>query len=71
MQAISVDQSPIQVVRQFDGLNARNTAELNNLPIEPPNPGVCVGGGYVVEVTNLVRVPALLPDLKGSGLFSF
>ncbi|KAK9813754.1 hypothetical protein WJX73_007121 [Symbiochloris irregularis] len=53
-QSISIDQAPPQVLQQFDGLDIRNTVQLNHLPIEPPNPAVCAGGGYLIEVTNHV-----------------
>ena len=64
LQDISVDQRPPQVLQQFNGLSTRDTVQLNKLPIEPPNPCVCAGGGYVIEVTNHVRHNGLLvvPD---------
>ena len=64
LQDISVDQRPLQVLQQFNGLSTQDTVRLNKLPIEPPNPCVCAGGGYVIEVTNHVRCTVLLvsPD---------
>lgn len=58
-QDINVDQRPTQVIRQLDGLNVRDTVRLNNLPVEPPNPAVCVGNGYLVQVTNYVSQPTV------------
>ena len=54
MQAVSVNQNPPGLLQQFDGNSIADTVATTGLPIQPPNPAVCVGNGYVVEVTNLV-----------------
>ncbi|MEP7333229.1 MAG: hypothetical protein ABI692_14195 [Terracoccus sp.] len=46
-----------QLVRSFAGLNARDqrTANQGNqFSVEPPDQGLCVGGGHVVEAVNTV-----------------
>ena len=53
-QTISVDPSPPELVLQFDGNSIADSVATVALPVQPPNPAICVGNGFVVEVTNLV-----------------
>ena len=63
VQGISVNQKPPGLLQQFDGNSITDTVAAVNLPIEPPNPAICVGNGFVVEVTNLVRPSMLHSDV--------
>ena len=54
VQIISVNPSPPELVRQFDGNSISDSVATVSLPVQPPNPAICVGNGFVVEVTNLV-----------------
>ena len=55
LQSVSVNQRPPGLLQQFEGNSITDTVATVNLPIQPPNPAVCVGNGFVVEITNLVR----------------
>ncbi|HKT00295.1 MAG TPA: hypothetical protein VJT31_12250 [Rugosimonospora sp.] len=46
-----------QLLASFDGLNERDQRTANGgnqFSVEPPDQGMCVGGGHVVEVVNTV-----------------
>jgi len=48
---------------------------LSGLPLEPPKPAICIGNGFVMEVTNdvsppppLLRFSALIPTVSAMNL---
>jgi hypothetical protein len=62
LDAPTVDSSPIagsnpELTRSFDGMNHRDQRLANGgnqFSLEPPDQGLCVGNGYVVEAINSV-----------------
>ena len=59
MQLLNVNPAPDGLGLHFEGVDELMNGNLNGLPLEPPNPVVCVGNGFVMEVTNDV---SLLPS---------
>lgn len=56
LQELNIDPKPPSVGLQFPGVDISMNGALNGIPLEPPNPAICVGNGFVMEVTNDVRI---------------
>jgi hypothetical protein len=48
----STDTHPI--LHNFDGISAPANEKVNGFDVEPPDQGLCVGNGFVMEAVNLV-----------------
>ena len=52
LQLVYINPKPDSLGLHFPGVDITMNGNLNALPLEPPNPAVCVGNGFVMEVTN-------------------
>ena len=43
----------VSVLHNFNGVSSVDSANVNGFDVEPPDQGLCVGNGYVVEPVNL------------------
>src|SRR5947209_1168989 len=41
------------LLQSFNGISSADSASANGFDVEPPDQGLCVGGGIVVELVNL------------------
>ena len=60
LQLVDINPRPQSAGVQFAGLDIVDNGLLNGLPLEPPNPAICVGNGFVLEATNDVRPPTCI-----------
>ena len=60
LQLVYINPKPDSLGLHFPGVDITMNGNLNALPLEPPNPAVCVGNGFVMEVTN--DVSAITPS---------
>ncbi len=49
----STSTSSAPILHNFNGVSSVDSAKVNGFDIEPPDQGLCVGNGYVVEPVNL------------------
>ena len=45
-----------QLLHNFNGANSTDSMNVNGFDLEPPDQGLCVGGGVTVDIINLVIV---------------
>ena len=55
-----INPRPKSVGLQIEGVDITMNGNLNRIPLEPPNPAICVGNGFVMEVTNDVSLVGYL-----------
>ena len=60
LQQVYINPRPVSAGLQIEGVDITTNGRLNGIPLEPPNPAICVGNGFVMEVTNDVRFHFLL-----------
>src|ERR1700694_4478629 len=49
----SQNSSSTRVLHNFNGVSVVDSANVNGFDVEPPDQGLCVGNGFVVEPVNL------------------
>ena len=57
LQQVFINPKPVSLGVQIEGVDITMNGNLNGLPLEPPNPSICVGNGFVMEATNDVCTP--------------
>ncbi len=55
LQQVFINPKPVSAGLQIEGVDITINGKLNGIPLEPPNPAICVGNGFVMEATNDVR----------------
>ena len=61
LQQVFINPKPVSAGLQIEGVDITINGKLNGIPLEPPNPAICVGNGFVMEATNDVRnLPACI-----------
>ena len=65
LQDVDTDPDPPNAELQISGVDSIVNGHLDNIPLEPPNPAVCVGNGFALEVTNDVWSPRCYLTIEG------